>query len=443
VNGSVQEPPARRAAFVAVVSAACAAAAWFLFRTGFRGVIYDSFHYLTLGRIVSSEGLWNLASRVRSYGYPLFIALATRFADVSDDTARQLVFAAQLLIHLATAFYAARAAERAFGTPPFFYGTFLCLAANPFALIHSTELLSDSLSASLLALAFFSSLKPSHPARRAFVSFLWAGLAVAVRPANAVVVPALAILWAFRAWLYRERVVRAILPAVGAVALALLPQLVSNLRWYDTWSPLPVERIYGEQVGWGMSILKYGTLVMPDRLPTLVYGNPFCPPGVSSPLQFASRQPLGYLATLALHGFALFDQDLPFTYVVNPKPAYRWPLSLLNYAYLFLCIVGMVVGLFRCGSASPSVKLYFSGAAVVCAAYVALYLPVAVESRFSLPVYLLLGPACVFAVAWLSQRRSGTLVALVIAGGGFLAVCVQLSLWMTRQAPVLQELVGR
>src|SRR5262249_45204051 len=156
------------------------------------------------------------------------------------------------------------------------------------------------------------------------------------------------------------------------------------------------------------------------------------------------QRPMGYLATLALHGFALFDQDLPFTYIVNTKPAYRWPLSLLNYTYLFLCGVGMVVGLLRCRSAAaPSVKLYFSGAAVVCAAYVALYLPVAVEARFSLPVYLLLGPACVFAVAWLSQRRSGTLIALIIAGGGFLAVCVQLSLWMTRQAPLLQNLAGR
>jgi hypothetical protein len=197
VNGSAPESRAFRPAFVAAVSTASAVAAWVFFRTGFRGVIYDSFHYLTLGRIVSSEGLWNLASRVRSYGYPLFIASATGFSDVPDETARRLIFAAQLLIHLVTAFYAARVAERVFGTPPFFYGTFSVLAANPFALIHSTELLSDSLSASLLALAFFSSLGTSGPGRRSFLAFLWAGLAVAVRPANAVVLPALAILWRF------------------------------------------------------------------------------------------------------------------------------------------------------------------------------------------------------------------------------------------------------
>src|SRR5262249_49941633 len=162
-----------------------------------------------------------------------------------------------------------------------------------------------------------------------------AGLAVAVRPANAVVLPGLALLWAFRGLLYRERILRAILPAAAAVALALLPQLASNLRWYGSWSPLPVERVYRDQVGWGMSILKHGTAALPDRPSSLVYANPFCPPGVSSPLEFLEQRPMGYLATLALHGFALFDQDLPFTYIVNTKPAYRWPLSLLNYTYLF------------------------------------------------------------------------------------------------------------
>jgi hypothetical protein len=64
-------------------------------------------------------------------------------------------------------------------------------------------------------------------------------------------------------------------------------------------------------------------------------------------------------------------------------------------------------------------------------ALVAIYLPVAVESRFSAPLYSLLTPAAVHAVLWLSRRRSGTVVAAAIAGGGFVAACVQLSRWMT------------
>jgi hypothetical protein len=442
VNGLPRDSHATPAAFVAGVSLLCAVLAWLFFRAGFPGVIYDSYHYATLARIISAEGLFNLASRVRSYGYPLFVALCTRFADVSDQTARESVFAAQLAIHLATAFYSARAAERAFGTSRFFYGTFAVIAANPFALIHAGELLSDSLSASLVALAFFASLGATRPAGRAFLAFLLAGLAVAVRPANAVILPALAVMWALRKWFHREKILRAVLPAAAAVAIALAPQLASNVRWYGTWSPLLMERLYQQQATWGMSILKYGTLVIPGTPPELVYANPFYPPGASSPVQFLGRRPVGYLATLGLHGFALFDQDLPFTYIQNPRPAYRWPLSLLNYAYLFLCLTGLIAGLVRSGGAAASVRLYFWGALLVSVAYVGLYLPVAVESRFSLPVYLVLAPACIFAVAWLSHRRSGTIVAILIAGGGFIAVCVQLSLWLTRQAPVLQHLAA-
>jgi Alg9-like mannosyltransferase family len=432
-----------RPALVAAVCLVAAAAAWRLFLTGFRGVIYDSFHYLTLSKIISEEGLWNFASRVRSYGYPLFVSLATGFIEVPDDTARALVFAAQLALHLAVAFAAARAAERAFGSRRFFFGTFVALAWNPFALIHATELLSDSLSASLLALAFFSSLSAGRPTRRAFSAFLWAGLAMAVRPANLVVAPALGIVWALRGRLYGERLRGAALAAAAALALALAPGLVANVRAYGEWTPLPTERLYESQVGWGMSILKYATLVAPGSPPELAYRNPFYPPGAASPREFFARRPLGYLATLGLHGFALFDQDLPFTYVENPRPAYRWPLSLVNYAYLFLSLSGLMIGLARSRAAAPAVRLYFRGAAVVTAAYVAIYLPVAVEARFSLPVYLWLAPAGVFAVEWLRARTSGTAVAMAVAGGGFIAVCVQISLWMARQAPALSSVLGR
>jgi hypothetical protein len=67
---------------------------------------------------------------------------------------------------------------------------------------------------------------------------------------------------------------------------------------------------------------------------------------------------------------------------------------------------------------------------------VAVYLPVAVESRFSLPLYFFLPPAAVAGVRWLSAKRSGTILAVAIAGGGFVAACVQLSRWLSKLASV-------
>ena len=142
-----------------------------------------------------------------------------------------------------------------------------------------------------------------------------------------------------------------------------------------------------------------------------------------------------------MHGFALFDQDLPFTYVTNTRPWHRWPLSLANYAFLYLAALGVAAGLLR-RNAPEQERVYFSAALLVSLACAAIYLPVAVENRFSLPVYLVLSPAAVFAGAWLSSRRSGTAVTLLIGGGGFIAICVQLSRWLSSQAPALSSLAG-
>ncbi len=423
------------------MSALAAALAYVFLFAGFRGVLYDAFHYLTLSQIVSTEGLWNLFSRVRAYGYPLFIAAATGFSDPAPETVRALVAAAQVLVYLAACIFAARVAERVFGSRRFFFGTYAVMALNPIALIHATELLSDLLSAVLVGLALFGSLERGETSRRAFLVFLAVGLSVAVRPANLAFLPALVLLWLLRARLYREAVAKTLALGALAVALALAPQLYGNVKAYGEWTPLLVDRLYGEQAVWGIAILKYGTLVVPGQAPQLVYRNPLLPDGVSSPREFLRQRPAGYLATLALHGFALVDQDLPFTYVTNPRPPWRWPLSLANYAFLFLAGLGLALLLAR--ERKTTGGLFAAGATLFTLALFAVYLPVAVESRFSLPLYVILPPAAVYAVLWLAARRSGTIVAVAIAGGGFIAACVQVSLWLSKQAPALAGLAGR
>ena len=427
----------RRSAFVAAVSSAASVLAWLLFRAGFSEVLFDAVHYVILSQIISTEGLWNLASRIRTYGYPLFISLVTGFSVPAPGTARAVVAAAQVVVYLATCFYIARVTERVFGDRKLFYGTFAVLALNPIALIHATELLSDLLSAALVAIALFASLEKGQPSRRAFLAFLAAGFAVAVRPANIVLLPALGLVWLLRARRYAEPLFRSLGLGGLAVACALAPQLQSNVRVYDRWTPLLVDPLYASQTHWGIAILKYGTLVVPGRPPQLVYGNPLRPEAILTPLGFWRHRPLGYVATLALHGFAMVDQDLPFTYITDTKPWYRWPLSLANYAFLFLAAVGLALLLARASPRASPAGLYAWGALLFSAALVAIYLPVAVENRFSLPLYPILTPAAVFAVCWAASQRTGTIVAVAIAGGGFVAACVQVSLFLTKQAPSL------
>jgi len=425
----------RRAVFVAGVGTAAAALAALFFQAGFRGVVYDSYHYYVLSQIVSTEGLGHLFSRVRGYGYPVFAAAVTGFTTPSPGTARALASTAQVLVYLATSFYAGRVGERIFRSHRSFEATFALMAVNPIVLIRATELLSDALSACLVGLSLFVSIEPGRPARRALLGFGAAGLAAVVRPANLALLPALAVLWMLRGRQYEERIFRPLALGALVVALALLPQLALNVRAYGEWSPLPAGSLYRDQARWGTGILKYGTLVVPGQEPTLVYRNPLRPEGVAGPREFFRQRPLAYVQTLAAHGFAMIDQDLPFTYVQDSRPAYRWPLSLANYVFFYLAGLGLVVLLLE-GRKTPA-RLYAAGAALFSLACFAVYLPVAVENRFSLPLYVLLPPAAVYAAGWLSERRSGTIVALAIAGGGFVGACVQISLWLPRQAPYL------
>ena len=394
--GPKVQDEARRWVFVASVTLLACGLACFFFFHSFREIRYDSYRYYMLSRMISNAGLWNFHSRSTCYGYPLFVSLCTMFVPRSPAVTRALVFGAQLVITLATCLYAARVAERVFGSRRFFHGTYLVTALNPILLIHTTELLTDLLSAVLILLSVLPTLERGHPVRRAGCAFLAAGLSVAVRPANLAVVPALALIWILRTRLYREGALKSLAFGAAMAAAAMLPQLYGNVTGYAAWTPLLAERLYGMQLGFGMSILKYGTLILPGQEPQLVYRNPFYTDGIASPAQFFHQRPAGYLATLAAHGFALLDHDLPFTYITDVKPWYRWPLSLCNYAFLFLALLGMGAGLRRIRQHSPPVVLYFASAVTIGSAYVAVYLPVAVEIRFSLPLYLLLAPAWSF-----------------------------------------------
>lgn len=420
------------ALFFAATTAASALTALLVYRAGFSGLRFDAYHFYELARIVSTEGLLGLSSRVRTWGYPFFVAVCQGLTDRGPSTARTLVFAAQLLIYLAVCLYAARVAARVFLSDRFSRWTYAVLAVNPLALIRTTEMLSDLLAAVLLLLSLLFSIERSRPVSRAAAAFLALGLAVAVRPASLAALPALLLLWLLRRRVWRDVQAGAWLLAAVCVAVPMLPQLQGNVAAWDEWKPLTLEPIYRDQTHWGLGMLKYGTLVTPDAAdPRLVYRNPLYPEGAASPREFLTLRPLGYLATLALHGFAMFDQDHPFTYITDPSPWYRWPLAFGNSAFLFLAILGLASGWRRTWRDQSPQTLYFVGAAAVGLSIAALYLPVAVECRFSFPIYLLWTPAAVYAALGLTRERlAATCGAFLL----FFAASVALSLWISAQA---------
>lgn len=436
--------------FRGAVAAVASGVGLLFFVSGYPGLIYDSFGYAELARRVSHGGLSGPYLEIRTYGYPLFVALVTGFQAVDDETLRLIVCVAQLLLYVAACALGARRLGAIYGSPKYERVAFVATALNPFLLARATETLTDSLSAVLVYLGILwcvptasSTPEPGSPRarREAGLSLLFLSLATMVRPSNVAVLLAALLIWAIRQGLRRELRARAAPVLLAAIVLPFLPQVAANYRASGRIQPLVLHSIYGDLAGWGIGAVKYGTLVIPGEQPQIVYRNPLYR-NEPSPRAFLRARPLAYAATVALHLFAMVDQDFLFTYIQDRHPWYRWPLSVLNYTFLFLCLAGIARFLWSRPAAGLRDPETFAGFAFLLAssASIVLYLPTLVESRFSAPVYLLLTPFFVQAIFSLQLSVAGDrrrLVAWTFACAVFVVACVRLSAFITAQAPVL------
>jgi len=428
--------PQRRRFGVLAATVAASAIACGGFVAGYPSVIYDSSGYYYLAGILRTAGLSGWPTDTRTYGYPLFAAIVTGFREVPPEEFRLIVFAAQLAALFAATALAARRIGRALRSPALAAAAYALGVLNPILLLHASEPLSDLVSALLILLAVAFSWRAPDPsghdesAWAPFLSFLCASAAVAVRPANIVVLVALVLVWVARAIRWRDLGVRQAAAALAGALPPFLPQMWINYSMFGTFNPLIERHLYRMQASWGMGALKYATLVMPDRSPFLVYTNPLYR-GDPSPAAFLAKHPIGYAATLALHGFGILDHDFPFTYVTELKTRYIGLVSAANFLLLYLAAAGALAVALRALLRRELDEGAFAVAAtaLVAGAYAALYLPVEVESRFGLPLQALAAPmiAAGFAVLAGPGRRR-TARALVAAGA---LPCVVAAFWLS------------
>ena len=427
----------RRRLGIPAATAAATGIACLGYAAGYPSVIYDSWGYYFLAGILRTRGLAGWPTDFRTYGYPFFAALVTGFRDLPPEEFRLIVFVVQLAALFAATALAARRVGRVLGSPALAATAYVLGVVNPILLLHASEPLSDLLSALLILLAVaFSWRTPQPPGRpepawTPFVAFLCASAAVAVRPANVVVIAALVLVWIGRFVRWRDLGARHAAGAAAGLLPPLLPQMWINHHMFGTFNPLIEKHLYGQQLSWGMGALKYATLVIPGRSPFLVYTNPFYL-GDPSPRMFLARHPLRYAATLALHGFGILDHDFPFTYVTDLAPRYRGLLSTANFLLLYLAAAGalaVVIGsLVRRTLDEPAFAA--AAAAFVGGAYAALYLPVEVESRFGLPLQALTAPMIAFgAAAFAGPGRRRRAARILVAVGA--APCIAGALWLS------------
>ncbi len=442
----------RRAIGALLVTGTAVAAAVLLFGAGYPTPIYDGWGYYQLSMILRAHGLGSFPAGIRTYGYPFFTLIATGFRPFSPEGFRLVVFLAQLAIYLGACALAARRLARLTGSAGIGLLAYALAAVNPALLAQATEPLTDLVSAALiLAAAALAWRMPGAPRpgaawRETFPSFLCAGLAVAVRPANLAAAAGLAVAWAVRAARWREPRVRGLAAALVGFAVPLAPQMLARRAQTGAFLPLVDSGLYRDQAAWGMRVLKYGTLVADGRTPFLVWANPLYR-GAATPGAFAGRDPLAYAGTLLLHGFAMVDRDLPFTYVTDLHAWYARPLAVANLLLLAFALVLLVAAgtrVVRRGRRTFDEPAFAAVALLlVGGAYAAVYLPVAVEARFGAPLQALAPAAIALGIAELCGAPSPGTRRAVFAGAALLAAGgVVLSAWIDRQRSNPPDLRG-
>jgi hypothetical protein len=443
--------PGRERLLVLVIAAVALGIPLWILQVRGSVLVWDAEGYRGMADRMLDHGFLAGANPYRTYGYPLFVAVGESVVGRRIALIPYAVVALQMLLLLAAAAFAAGRLAPAWRprTKPLL---FAAVALHPFVLPQAAEQLTELLGAALLLVSAVlllprRALEPERlaplaepiGAGRAFAGLLAAGASVAVRPANAAFLIALGGLLALRC-LLRRLPLRVLLAGALGALLPLLPQFVSNTRAFDRTTPLVVERLYGFHLVEGTRLLKYTTSIAPGTNPHVGYANPLHDPTVAGPAEFLRRRPIRYLATLALHGFALFDWDLLFSYNRTLAPATRWLSTPFGFVALFLAGVGLLPTV-RAARDRESARWTLAVLAAACGSIVALYAPTVVESRFSLPVYLLLAPwsaagAMSLWIRWRERRlrRPGRLLAMLVL---LIAVSLGVSLWIAGHARML------
>ena len=421
----------------------------FMVRSAATPLAYDDYDYAMAGRSILEGGLFSkfYGSEVRTYGYPLFLSLVHGLSDAISLPLKWVAFEIQLSLYFLSAAFLRR--ELLHRHETLTRAVFCATAVNFYALLYTTEILTESLSASVLLIAAASWLRlqrnPSHLMPFCLGSIA-AAAAVMIRPAN---------LFLLGSWIMACAIVlgpfflkrRAAMSAFGRIAVfaaiacaILLPQWTNNVRNWQSNSPLVATDLQLLQQELGIRYLKYATALPPSPQPEVYYENPLLEGTTLNPAAPASwyaQHPFRGALTIGLHLFNMTDQDLLFTYASDLRPWFRVPHGLVNHGVVALGLLGLFV--FWRNTARRGTRTEIeSGTAValLILSNAAIYAMTAVEMRFGLTLLLVLFPSAAYGFAhFTAVKNDRTRLALAGAITTYVTAALLLSTWIRSQSP--------
>ncbi len=303
--------------------------------------------------------------------------------------------------------------------------------------------LSDFPALAFVLLAIVASSRPLAPAWMLLAGAA-AAAAIEARPAYAsllLIVPVL-VVWrlveqraASRAAPVRMGVCAALL-AIGFIVVSL-PQSLETHRYFKSWSFIPgsPDHLESLQLTEGLRLQRYETYIGPGHGPQMFYEEPGGSrllakrggaqvAGVGEYLTLVAEHPTTLGGVFARHLINGLDQRYSTPYIEHlDTGSHRW-MRVAGFLLAFLALLRVVWPAARRGL-GPSRWRYPLALLVCCATSV----PSAMETRFLLPVYLLIylfvvapgwpSPLVSGAIGW---RRYRTLAPIALAGAAFVVV---------------------
>jgi hypothetical protein len=316
--------------------------------------ICDSVGYGFIASEIKRVGVFApwIGNDVRTYAYPLFISIVSSQQDLVLPMAGY--FTPNVAI-VQSAFYIAACLSLFFVVYPTSRAAAWCCAVgllcNPFILNYVPLRLTEGLNATVLVALTAIVCALSLRERSLFQSCVLiliggaiAGFALALRPANFVVVGAWLGFIVFHIWRVGMRRVGLTLCAMAGLALPLFPQILLNALYHGAFTPFPIMDLGSTQIRLGLLALKYETNLSGVGPLQLFYHNPFVDRRDVSELgwHIYLLRPQQGIPTMFAHVFNSVNHGYFFTYVYDRHPPYYIPMQIVNHVMLFAAVASAV-----------------------------------------------------------------------------------------------------
>jgi hypothetical protein len=353
-------------------------------------------------------GPWN-GNNVRTYGYPLFISFVLTEHDLTQTMAGYFtskLAVVQSLLYIATCLCLFFVIHQK--SPAMAWCCALGLLLNPFVLnyipLRLTEGLNATILVSLTVIVCALSLNKMRLLQLyalILIGSLIAGFAMAVRPANFVVVAAWLGFLIFYTYDTGGRPSILSMVAIIGLAIPILPQSLINALHYGTLKPLPVIDLGSIHLKLGFLALKYETNLSGIGPLQLFYQNVFTEQINKSDFGWQTYfwYPQYGIATLLAHVFNSLNHSYFFTYVYDIRPSYYSLVIALNHLMLFAAAGSVALFLRRRLKGSlqteDGIAVFLSLIALFTLGLNSISLP---ETRFGLAVFVMGGPLAVWGI---------------------------------------------